>query len=194
VWETSALFVFLEALPVCFFLRVLRPTPAASTRQHPGTYLDTDQDRGFSMDVIASRIAVEKELGLCWDFAQMARATRSYVVHSAQPSLGDLGPTTRSFDEAFSLLLENPESWLKVMVEWKFGSKSGLEVVNYSSAWVETDTITFVEQRIDFLVGRAIALSMYREHQLEAAQGKPKQVRRERYDARATTKRLGPII
>jgi hypothetical protein len=105
----------------------------------------------------------------------------------------DLGRTVDTFDEAFDLIRENAEWLLGVVVEWKFGGKTGLDVVLYSAPAGTNDTITFAEQRIDFLIDRKIALAMHHEHRREAARKMEGRTTRERYDSRpASNPRMQP--
>jgi hypothetical protein len=126
------------------------------------------------------------DLELYNSFARMARVTRSYVVYPATPAPDDLGRTVDTFEEAFDLLRENAEWLLGVVVEWKFGGKTGLDVVLYSAPAGTTDTVTFAEQRIDFLVNRKIALAMHREHHREAARKDGERTSKQKYDVRAS--------
>lgn len=139
------------------------------------------------MDLTSPRSTFEDgDLELFYSFARMARVTRSYVVYPAKPVGDDLGRTVDTFEEAFDLIRENAEWLLGVVIEWKFGGKTGLDAVLYSAPAGTTDTITFAEQRIDFLINRKIALAMHHEHHREATRKSKEQTTRERYDVRAS--------
>ena len=137
------------------------------------------------MDLTSPRSTFEDgDLELYYSFARMARVTRSYAVYPTKPSTDDLGCTADSLEEAFELLRDKAEWSLGVVVEWKFGGKTGLDAVTYSAPSGTPDTAVFAEERIDDLITRKIAVSMHREHRREAASKAGGRIHKEKYDVR----------
>lgn len=137
------------------------------------------------MDLTSPRSTFEDgDVELYYSFARMARMTRSYAVYPTNPSTDDLGCTADTFEEAFDLLRDKAEWSLGIVVEWKFGGKTGLDAVTYSAPSGTSDTAVFAEQRIDDLITRKIAASMQSEHRREAARKTGDRIDREKYDVR----------
>ena len=137
------------------------------------------------MDLTSPRSTFEDgDLELYYSFARMARVTRSYAVYPTKPSTDDLGCTADSLEEAFELLRDKAEWSLGVVIEWKFGGKTGLDAVTYSAPSGTPDTAIFAEQRINDLINRKIAASMHREHRREAARKAEERQHKERHDVR----------
>ena len=133
------------------------------------------------MDVTSPRSTFEDgDLELYYSFARMARVTRSYAVYPTKPSTDDLGCTADSLEEAFELLRDKAEWSLGIVVEWKFGGKTGLDAVTYSAPSDSPDTTVL----IDYLITRKIALSMHRQHQREAACKAGEHAPKTKYDVR----------
>jgi hypothetical protein len=137
------------------------------------------------MDVTSPRSTFEDgDLELYYSFARMARVTRSYAVYPTKPSTDDLGCTADSLEEAFELLRDKAEWSLGIVVEWKFGGKTGLDAVTYSAPADTMDSAVFAEQSIDDLITRKIALSMSREHHHDLARKAGDHAPKTKYDVR----------